>query len=243
MATPELIGRLFFAAISGALVGIERQWHHKNAGLKTNTLVAVGAAGFGLISVQGLGGDTRVAAGVVQGIGFIGAGVIMRRGGSVQGINSAATLWATASLGLSLGLGDYLLACGLLTLILAVQFTTRSAANWVDRRSGLVVPHITYHVDIQVEEVVADEVRGVWSRFVGCAGVAVLHYRELVVEGHRVEISASLGLSELRARDLIQLGHELGSKKAVSRFEWSQAIAAEDDELDQGHAPHRAVPR
>src|SRR5260370_6499478 len=104
MTDVELGARLLIALLFGALVGIERQWHHKNAGLKTNTLVTVGAAAFALISLRGFGptnNPAQVAAGVVTGVGFIGGGVIMRRGGSVQGINTAATLCARGSLGRS----------------------------------------------------------------------------------------------------------------------------------------------
>jgi putative Mg2+ transporter-C (MgtC) family protein len=238
MTLGELAGRLLFAVVSGALVGIERQWHHKNAGLKTNTLVALGAATFGLISVYGPSGDTRVATGVVQGIGFIGAGVIMRRGGSVQGINSAATLWATASLGLAIGLGNYVLAYGVLSLIVVVQFLTRHAGNWIDKRSGLVVPYITYHVDIRASEVAADEVRKVWSNFAGLSGVTVLHYRETGMDSSGIQITASLGLSELRARDLAALDCDLASSKGVSHFEWSQSVDADDDESEQSSLPH-----
>jgi len=242
MITAELAGRLLFAMFSGALVGIERQWHHKNAGLKTNTLVALGAAAFGLISIHGLAADPRVAAGVVTGIGFIGAGVIMRRGGSVQGINSAATLWATASLGLAIGLGNYNLACLVLAVVLAVQFSMRWAASWIDKRSGLVVPHITYYVDIHAELAGADEVRGVWSNFARQSGVSVLHYREIIAGESGVEMQASLGLSELRVHDLTALGRDLGTKPGVSHFEWSQSIAAEDDESDRDHSAHRPIP-
>lgn len=242
MITAELAGRLLFAMLSGALVGIERQWHHKNAGLKTNTLVALGAAAFGLTSVPGLGADTRVAAGVVTGIGFIGAGVIMRRGGSVQGINSAATLWATASLGLGIGLGNYDLACLVLVFILATQFFARWAARWIDKRSGLVVPHITYHLDIHVDSASAHKVRAVWSDFAKQSGISVLHYRETVTNGSKVEIQGSLGLSELRAHDLTALGRDLGTRQGVSHFEWSQSIAAEDDESDRGYSAHRPLP-
>jgi putative Mg2+ transporter-C (MgtC) family protein len=242
MITAELAGRLLFAMLSGALIGIERQWHHKNAGLKTNTLVALGAAAFGLISVHGPAADIRVAAGVVTGIGFIGAGVIMRRGGSVQGINSAATLWATASLGLGIGLGNYDLACLVLVFVLATQFFARWVASWIDKRSGLVVPHITYHVDIHVDLASADKVRAVWSDFAKQSGISVLHYRETVTNGSKVEIQASLGLSELRAHDLSALGRSLGTRQGVFHFEWSQSIAAEDDESDRDHSPHRPIP-
>src|SRR5215471_9205309 len=105
--------RLLLALVYGAVIGIERQYHHKNAGLKTNTLVAVGATAFAIIShalIDYTNNPMTIAAGVVSGIGFIGGGVIMRRGGSVQGINSAATLWAAAAMGLAIGVGYYLLA-------------------------------------------------------------------------------------------------------------------------------------
>src|SRR3989442_14955643 len=102
MTDTELVGRLLLSLLFGALVGIERQWHHKTAGLKTNTLVAVGAASFALVSAHGFGPNTnaaQIAAGGVTGIGFIGGGVISRRGGRVQGINSAATPGSTPSIG------------------------------------------------------------------------------------------------------------------------------------------------
>src|SRR5215831_13021146 len=107
MSITEIFLRLLFSFICGTIVGLERQWRHKNAGLKTNTLVAVGATTFTIVAELGFGGAylPQVAAGVVTGIGFIGGGVIMKRGASVQGINSAATLWATASIGLAIGRG------------------------------------------------------------------------------------------------------------------------------------------
>src|SRR2546423_9331741 len=98
MTDSELIGRLLLSLLFGALIGIERQWHHKTAGLKTNTLEAVGAATFALVSEHGFGPNSnpaQIAAGVVTGIGFIGAAAIMRRGSSVHGANAATTLWAT----------------------------------------------------------------------------------------------------------------------------------------------------
>jgi len=242
MPIAEITSRLLFALLSGALVGIERQWHHKNAGLKTNTLVALGAATFGLISVRGLNGDPRVAAGVVTGIGFIGAGVIMRRGGSVQGINSAATLWATASLGLAVGLGSFDLAYLVLALTLVIQFSTRWAAAWIDKRSGLVVPHITYQVDIRLDLTAADEVRRLWSTFAKQSGVSVLHYRETTVNAAKVEIEASLGLSELRVHDLTAFDQDLRTKHGVWHFEWSQAVAPENDEEGRGYSGHRPGP-
>jgi len=120
--------RIGLALALGALVGIDREWRQKHAGLKTMTLVSLGAAAFALMS------DTfgplnhnpgQIAAAVVSGIGFIGAGVIMHRGLTVQGVTTAATLWAVASLGVAIGLGQYLLAIVLTVGIAVVQVMLR----------------------------------------------------------------------------------------------------------------------
>jgi putative Mg2+ transporter-C (MgtC) family protein len=132
----ELGARLLFSLLFGLLVGIERQWHHKNAGLKTNCLVTLGAAAFTIIAQTGFNNPSQVAAGVLTGIGFIGAGVIIRHGDSIQGVNSAATLWVTAAGGMVVGVGHYRLAIMLLILVLLTQFLVRKLANWIDIRSG-----------------------------------------------------------------------------------------------------------
>jgi len=134
----EAASRLLVSLIFGALGGLERQWHHKIAGVKTNTLVAVGAAAFALVSSRGFGlnsNPAQIAAGVVSGIGFIGAGVIMRRGGSVQGINTAANLWATAAMGLALGGGYFLLGATILVSILTTQLAMNRIGKWIDTRA------------------------------------------------------------------------------------------------------------
>src|SRR5207249_9813216 len=148
MGDIELGVRLALSLLFGTVVGIERQWHHKNAGIKTNTLVAVGSTSFALVSQHGFGPNSnpaQIAAGVVTGIGFIGAGVIMRRGGSVQGINSAATLWTTASMGLAVGAGHIVLGWMVLVSVLIIQFVIRLMANWIDRHSGPMTSSATYH--------------------------------------------------------------------------------------------------
>lgn len=98
--------RLFLALSLGAAIGVERQWRQRMAGLRTNTLVALGASIFITMSVK-IGGDAtgRVASYVVSGIGFLGAGVIMKDGMNVRGLNTAATLWCSAAIGCLSGLG------------------------------------------------------------------------------------------------------------------------------------------
>jgi putative Mg2+ transporter-C (MgtC) family protein len=102
----EVIGRLSLALTLGVLIGLERQWHLKLAGLNTNALVALGACGF--VEFGSMVGDAdpmRIAAQVVSGIGFLGAGVILREGISVHGVSTAATLWCAAMVGTFAGAG------------------------------------------------------------------------------------------------------------------------------------------
>jgi putative Mg2+ transporter-C (MgtC) family protein len=111
----EIILRLLLAAALGAGIGYQRERANKPAGLRTHVLISLGSALFTVVSIFGFGGgvDTaRVAAGVVTGIGFIGAGVIFRgmRGDHVVGLTTAASIWATASIGLAVGTGMYLIA-------------------------------------------------------------------------------------------------------------------------------------
>ncbi|MDR0251735.1 MAG: MgtC/SapB family protein, partial [Brucellaceae bacterium] len=89
------------AFILGGIIGFERQWRQRLAGLRTNTLVAVGAATFVLFAslVDGDTSPTRVAAQIVSGIGFLGAGIIFKEGFNVRGLNTAATLWCSAAVG------------------------------------------------------------------------------------------------------------------------------------------------
>ena len=98
--------RLGLALLLGSAIGIERQWHQKMAGLRTNALVALGASGFIVLSnLVGQGDPTRIAAQVVTGIGFLGAGIILREGVNVHGLNTAATLWCSAMVGTLAGAG------------------------------------------------------------------------------------------------------------------------------------------
>src|SRR5277367_4216842 len=103
---------LGFATLLGACIGFERQWRQRMAGLRTNSLVAIGAAGFVVFSMMASGDNspTRVAAQVVSGVGFLGAGVILREGINITGLNTAATLWCSAMVGTFAGAGQ-LAAC------------------------------------------------------------------------------------------------------------------------------------
>ncbi|MBO3769284.1 MAG: MgtC/SapB family protein, partial [Candidatus Brockarchaeota archaeon] len=101
---------LVLAIVFGAIVGLEREKAHKPAGLRTHMLVCLGSCLFTIISEKFSVDPARIAAGIVTGIGFIGAGAIIAEQDKIVGITTAASLWATAAIGLTIGVGDYLLA-------------------------------------------------------------------------------------------------------------------------------------
>ena len=119
----DAILRLALAAALGGAIGLEREYHHKPAGLRTNMLIALGSALFSILSVQlgaGAGSPDRVAAQVVTGIGFLGAGAILRSGENIHGLTTAATIWVNAAIGMAAGLGSYVIAAGAAALTLIV---------------------------------------------------------------------------------------------------------------------------
>lgn len=122
--------------VLGTLIGLERQWRQRAAGLRTNVLVAVGAAAFADLGFRLLGmeGATRIISYVVSGIGFLGAGVILKDGATIRGLNTAATLWCSAAVGTLSGSGMPAEAATLAGFVLAGNTLLRPLVNWVNRR-------------------------------------------------------------------------------------------------------------
>lgn len=142
MTTVEMLARIGTGVGLGAAIGFERQYRARMAGLRTNALVAVGATLFVLLSAHGFGGlsdtgsadPTRVAAQIVSGIGFLGAGVILRDGMNVRGLNTAATLWCSAAVGALAGAGLFDVAAVGTAVVLAANVVLRQVGRAVDRR-------------------------------------------------------------------------------------------------------------
>lgn len=106
----ETVFQLLLAVALGTLIGFERQLKHRPAGLRTHMMVSLGATIFTIVSLSFDVEPSRIAAGIVTGIGFLGAGTIIAHKGHIRGITSAATLWVVAGIGLSIGVGQYMLA-------------------------------------------------------------------------------------------------------------------------------------
>jgi putative Mg2+ transporter-C (MgtC) family protein len=132
----ELLGRLLLAALLGGAIGAERELNDQPAGLRTHMLLTTGACLFTLISAYGFDGNTdpsRIAAQIVTGIGFLGGGAIVRDGLTVKGVTTAASIWATASVGVAIGAGSYVLGVGGAVLVVGTLFGLRRADDLLRR--------------------------------------------------------------------------------------------------------------
>lgn len=138
-AIPEIFLRLALAAALGGVIGLEREYRRKPAGLRTNMLIALGSALFSVLSFElgaGAGSPDRIAAQIVTGIGFLGAGAILRSGDNVHGLTTAATIWVNAAIGMAAGLGSYALAVSSAAITLVVLAFLRVMERLFEERGG-----------------------------------------------------------------------------------------------------------
>lgn len=140
MSPLVMLGRLLLAALCSGLIGYERETAQKSAGLRTHTLVGVGSAIFSIGSIIGFDGpdESRIAAQIVTGIGFLGAGAIFREGALVTGLTTAAGLWVAASIGLAAGSGTYWLAIIGTAVTLGTLYGLRAVDASIRRRKARV---------------------------------------------------------------------------------------------------------
>ncbi len=156
----QVLQRLTLAAVLGAAIGIERDLRKRPAGVRTSLFVSLGAALFTLLSGEiarrlGDTGSTRIASNIVQGIGFLGAGAIMRESGSIIGMTTAATIWVEAAIGMSAGAGLYAVAeftTGLVLFTLVIL-------GWCERSFGLRTRVMSFRITTNQSEGLAGEVQ------------------------------------------------------------------------------------
>jgi putative Mg2+ transporter-C (MgtC) family protein len=139
MTLTDFVVRLGVSLLAGLIIGFERQWHHKSTGLKTNMLVATGAAIFVLLSIKIMEADpkidvSRIIAQVVTGVGFLGAGVIFREGSSVHGLTSAATIWCSAAIGCMAAMGYFTETIICTLLVVVVNSFLEPLDKWLKNR-------------------------------------------------------------------------------------------------------------
>jgi putative Mg2+ transporter-C (MgtC) family protein len=216
---------LLVAACLGAAIGLERQWRQRLAGLRTNTLVALGAAIFVTYShvVSDDAGSARMAAQVVSGIGFLGAGVIFKEGLNVRGLNTAATLWCSAAVGLLAGGGFPLYGLLAAVLVIGANTALRPIVHAINRQPvDFTEEEQHYLITIDCRAAQASDIR---SRLVQeVAGVPDLHFSELmskfVEDTGRVEVTATVTSQKRRELALEAIVGRFSEADGVTRAAW-----------------------
>jgi putative Mg2+ transporter-C (MgtC) family protein len=216
---------LGMATLMGACIGFERQWRQRMAGLRTNTLVAIGAASF--VIFAGLfpdeGSPTRVASQVVSGIGFLGAGIIFREGLHVTGLNTAATLWCSAAVGLLAGSGHPLHAALATGFVVLVNLLLRPLVRFINRQP-LALTETDFHYRVRVVCRSPEEAH-VRALLLQSTGNGQLSLRRLdstdLEESGRVEVTAQLTAQSQNDAILEQVVGRLSLEPTVSAASWS----------------------
>lgn len=214
---------LLAAFVLGTLIGAERQYRQRSAGLRTNVLVCLGAAAFVDLAaiVHGPDGAARVISYVVSGIGFLGAGVIMKEGGDVRGLNTAATLWASAAVGACAG-ADYVAEAVLVTaFVIAGNTLLRPLVNAINRtpiseEQGEAI----YEVYVLADAGKVSDAREALYEILNKARYPVAHIEMDRIGEGIMEIVATLVSQSVDAGDLKKVMAELTEVDSISRARW-----------------------
>lgn len=215
---------LFTALACGALIGSERQVRQRMAGLRTNALVALGAASF--VTFSALYPDevspTRVAAQIVSGIGFLGAGIIFRDGFNVHGLNTAATLWCSAGVGMMAGAGAWDYALLLTGMVVFVNLGLRPLVKWLKRHTRAGMPVFrAYRVILTVAEAQESEARNLILRTLSLGG---LHLSEIgatpAEAGRGLDLTATVTAEGVGDMALEQAIQRIAAEPGLMRVRW-----------------------
>jgi putative Mg2+ transporter-C (MgtC) family protein len=220
----DTVVSLAVAFVLGTLIGAERQYRQRNAGLRTNALVAVAAASFVdlAMTLGGPDGATRVISYVVSGIGFLGAGVIMKEGMNVRGLNTAATLWCSAAVGACAG-GGLIAQAGLLTLFTVAGNTLlRPLVNRINRIPfDEQASEATYEVSLLVASRAAPDLRETVPDMLEAAQFPVSDVEETVRADGVTEIVATLVSTSVDPRELDAAVTAMETLPGVAHATWS----------------------
>jgi putative Mg2+ transporter-C (MgtC) family protein len=217
---------LFTAVLFGSLVGLERQWHQRMAGTRTNALVAAGAAAFVMAGLQ-LSGESsapgRVASYVVSGVGFLGAGVIFKDGANVRGLNTAATIWCSAATGVLCGLGYTTLALILMVAVLLTNTALRPLAYRLHPvLPDVVKPETQYAITLTCRSVDETHLRPLLLAAVSQAHAILqaLHSEDESAKS-LTRLRADITMAGQRNEEVEQIAMRLSLEPGVTSLSWS----------------------
>ena len=211
-----------------AAIGFERQWRNRLAGLRTNTLVALGAASFVTFAalVPGEASPTRVAAQVVSGIGFLGAGLIFREGMSVRGLNTAATLWCSAAIGVLAGAGHPAYATLATAFVVFVNLLLRPIVSFINRQPLMSTElEIGYLVSLTCRGPDEAHIRALLLQNLAGSGLALRGLDSNDINGSgRVAVTAHLTASHRIDADVEKIVGRLSLEPTISAARWQAEV-------------------
>jgi putative Mg2+ transporter-C (MgtC) family protein len=219
-----------FAALSmGTVIGLERQWRQHTAGLRTNALVALGAAMFVGLSVlmPHDASPTRIAAQVVSGLGFLGGGVILREGLNVRGLNTAATLWCSGAVGSLCGAGFASQASVGTAAVLAIHLGLRPVVRWMESHTSKALDIESYYrlriecdadQDMQVRQVLLRHVNG--HERLSLQGLSTED-----LENNRTVVLAEIFSIDRNDRAVEEIVTRVGIEPEIKAISWQRTVA------------------
>jgi putative Mg2+ transporter-C (MgtC) family protein len=216
---------LLIALLCGAAIGFERQWRQRLAGLRTNTLVSLGAAIFVVFAAQFTDENpTRVAAQVVTGIGFLGAGVISKEGANVRGLNTAATLWCSGAVGLLAGAGYWRHAILAVILVTSINLFLRPLIAAINRQPiESAEVESFYYVTMICRAEEEEKYRTVLMQSLAAVDLRLRELESANIEGSdRVEITARVTAEKPRELALEQIVGRLSLEGGVTAARWKR---------------------
>ncbi|OOG28836.1 methyltransferase [Thioalkalivibrio denitrificans] len=228
LASLNTLASLVTAFVLGTVIGLERQYRQRTAGLRTNVLVAVGAALFVDIAMRfhsiygGTPSPLHVVAYVVSGVGFLGAGVIMREEGNVRGINTAATLWGSAAVGVSAGLGMLVEAVLGTLFVLSANTLLRPIVNAINRQPlDVESVEVTNTVYVIADKERQKEVMKVLESNLESGRYPVRDLEVHAFGDDDVEIEATLTVTSVDGDELDSLVRRIAALPGVRQAFWS----------------------
>lgn len=224
MSWSEFTFRIGAALFFGALVGLERQWRQRRAGLRTNALVSTGSAAFVAISamITGDNSPTRIAAQVVSGIGFLGAGVILREGLNVRGLNTAATLWCAAAVGTLAGLGFIVPSLITTVAVVGANVVLRPLASKINRRkhSADDTP-VVYKLRVTCLHNDEDHIRSMLMDLLSSDNLLPNALRSETIEGSaKVRVEIEVIASGRHDKHMERVLKRLGEEDGITALSW-----------------------
>ena len=240
VAVEQAAINLAAAVVFGSVIGFERQWRHRLAGLRTNTLVALGAASFVVFEalVPGESSPTRVAAQVVSGVGFLGAGVIFREGLNVRGLNTAATLWCSAAVGVLAGAGYAWCAAIATAFIVLVNVLLRPIVSFINRQPLVSTElEVGYVVSITCRSPDEAHIRALLLQSLATSGLALRDLDSSDLNGSaRVVVTAFVRAHQRVDDEVEKIVGRLSLEPTVSAARW-QAVTDVDLERPDSIPP------